>query len=102
MLGLTDRDRQEIRSGRNKAIGERHATFLFWAPVWGRLLLIGALALGVALVVVEAVETWNGGLGATVSDSWPLWLLGLAFVGMFVALGFPRSPRRRGRGRRRR
>lgn len=99
MLGVTDRDRQEIRTGRNRAIGAQHARLLFWAPIWGRLLLAVVPAVLVILLAVKAHAVWVGGLDQAVYSDWPLWLVGAVFVGLFAALAFPvgSSPRRRRR-----
>lgn len=101
MLGLTDRDRQEIRTGRNWTIGEKHARLLFWGPVWGRLLGYAVAVAAVVWLLVKAHNVWVGGLDRAVYGVWPLVLLGAAFAVGVVALAFPRSPRRRRRRRRR-
>jgi hypothetical protein len=104
-LGLTDRDRQEIRAGRNREIGRRHASILFWGPLWGRVLLIAAVLAAVIYLAVLArnvvVSVWGGGLGATVSDDWPLGLLAVTFAVLLLRLGRSGSPSRRRRRRRR-
>src|SRR3954468_24110075 len=102
MLGVTDRDRDEIRIGRNRAIGARYSMVLFWWPIWVRLFGIGLAAVAVIFVAVKVHDVWVGGFGDDVARNAPLALLGLVFLGMFVALGWPRNTRRRRHRRRRR
>lgn len=106
MLGVTARDRDEIRIGRNRAIGAMYAKPLFWGLVWFWVIVTAA---GVGLAVWLAAEVhnvwvggWLGGLGRTVADAAPLGLVGLAFLVMFVSLARSSSPRRRRHHHRRR
>lgn len=103
MLGVTDRDREEIRIGRNRAIGARYAMLLFWGPLWGRVARYVVVGLVALWLIAKAHTVWVGGLGATLTGVWPILLAAAACVAAaFLWLRSTSTPRRRRHHRRRR
>lgn len=102
MLGITARDSAEIRTGRNRAIGAEYAKILFWGPIWAKLIGTGVVVAGVVWLALKVREVWNGGVGAAVSDNWPLAVLGLLVAAILAGMFRAGSPQRHRRRRRRR
>jgi hypothetical protein len=96
---LTARDREEIRIGRNRAIGARYAMLLFWGPFWGWVVVTLAVIAALVFVGFWAHDVWVGGLDRAVEGYWAWVAFGLALLALAVRLAFP--PRRRRRRRRR-
>ena len=93
MLGLSERDRADLRTGAMRAKGQQWAGLIFWGAVLPRIIAVAAAVAAIIAAVWGLLKVWDRWGYAILLGAGPLGFVAIMFGVMFVA--WVVRPRRR-------